>query len=59
MAISKLLTLTYYTYTEIFLKKVGIIFTEINVTFEEHDEVFQYDLKDVSNELEINEDWKP
>ncbi len=56
---SKLLTLIHYTHIEIFLKEVEIITTEINVTFEEYDEVFQYDLKDASNKLDINKDWKP
>ena len=31
---------------------------EINVTFEEYDEVVQYDLEDVLNELGINENWE-
>jgi len=39
MVASKLLTLTHCTYTEIFLKKARIVFIEINVTFEEYDEV--------------------
>ncbi len=45
-------------HTEIFLKKAEIISTEVNVTFEEYNEILQYDLKDAPNELEINEDWK-
>ena len=31
---------------------------EINVTFEEYEEVLHYDPENVLNELEINEDWK-
>ncbi len=40
---------------EIFLKKAGIISTEVNVTFEEFDEVIQYDPEDALVELDINE----
>ena len=43
---------------EMFLKKAGIISTEVNVIFEEYEEVLQYDPEDVPNELRINEDWK-
>jgi len=41
---------------KVFLKKVEIISTEVNVTFEEYDEVLQYDLKDASDKLGINKD---
>jgi len=41
--------------TEMFLKEAGIISSKVNVTFEEYDEIFQYDLEDTSNELSINE----
>ncbi len=58
IATSRLLTPIYCTHTEIFLKEAGIILTEMNVTFEEFDEVLQYDPEDVSNELGINENWK-
>ncbi len=59
MMTSKLLTLTHYTYTKIFLKEVGIISIEVNVTFKDYKEILQYDPEDVPNELEINEDWEP
>jgi len=39
MAASKLLILTHCTYIEIFLKEAGIAFTEVNVIFEEFDEI--------------------
>jgi len=53
--VSKLLIQTHCIYIEIFLKEVGIIFTEVNVTFDEWEEVLQYDLENVLNELEIND----
>ena len=56
MAISKLLIPTYYTYIELFLKEAGIISIEVNVIFEKHEKVLQFDPNDASNELEINED---
>jgi len=56
MATSRLLTPTYCTYTKIFLKEARIIFIEVNITFEKFDEILQYDPKDASNELKINED---
>ncbi len=56
MVASRLLISTHCTYTKIFLKEAGIISTEVNVTFEEHEEVLQYDPEDVPNELGINED---
>ncbi len=59
MAASRLLILTYYTHMEIFLKEAGIISTDVNVTFKEYEEVIQYDPDDASNELGINENWKP
>ena len=58
IAASKLLILTHCTHTEIFLKKVRIISTEVNVTFDEYDELLQYDPKEASNELGINKDWE-
>ncbi len=58
MAASRLLILTHCTHMKIFLKEAGIISMEINVTFEEYDEVVQYDLEDVLNELGINENWE-
>ncbi len=58
MMANRLLILTYYSHIKIFLKKAEIISTEVNVTFEEFDKVLQYDLKDASNELGINEDWE-
>ena len=59
MAASRLLILMHCTYTKIFLKEAEIIFTEVNITFEEYDKVFQYDLKDAPDQLAVNEDWKP
>jgi len=59
MMTGRLLILTYYTHIKIFLKEAGIISTEMNITFEEFNEVFQYDPEDASNELGINENWKP
>jgi len=44
---------------KIFLKEVRIILTEVNVIFEEHEEVLQYGPENMSNELGINEDWEP
>ena len=41
---------------ETFLKKAEIIFMEINITFEKMDEILPYNPKNVSIELEINED---
>ena len=55
IAASRLLILTHCTHMEIFLKKAGIISTEVNVTFEEFDEVIQYDPEDALVELDINE----
>jgi len=59
MATSRLLTLTHYTHTEIFLKEIGIISSEVNVTFDDKVEELHYDLEDASDELSINENWKP
>ena|SRR6266498_2518502 len=46
MTASKLLIPTYCIHTELFLKKVDIIISEVNITFEEYDKIFQYDSKD-------------
>src|SRR6266540_4391945 len=59
MATSKLLIPTHCTHTEIFLKEAGIISTKVNVTFDEFNKIFQFDLEDASNELGINKDWEP
>ena len=59
ITVSRLLTPTHYTYIEIFLKEVGIISTKVNVTFNEYEEVCQYDPEDAPNELGINENWEP
>ncbi len=59
MVISKLLIPTHCTHMKIFLKEVRIILTEVNVIFEEHEEVLQYGPENMSNELGINEDWEP
>ncbi len=59
MAISKLLIPTHCTHTELFLKKAEILSTEVNITFKEFDEILQYDPEDVSEQLKINENWKP
>ncbi len=56
MVTSRLLTPTHCTHIEIFLKEARIISTEGNVTFGKYDEILQYDPKDASNELDINED---
>ena len=53
---NNLLTLTHCTHMKVFLKKAEIIFTEVNVTFEEYNEVLQYDLKGASDKLGINKD---
>jgi len=53
---SKLVTSTYYTYIKVFLKEAGIISIEVNITFEKHEKVLQYDPNDALNELRINED---
>ncbi len=58
IAASRFLMPIHCTHTEIFLKKAKIISIEVNVTFEEYDEVMQYDPKDAPKELGINEDWK-
>src|SRR6266540_3966919 len=58
MVTSKLLILTYCTHTEMFLIEVGIISTEVNVTFDDRVEEMKYDLEDVSDELGINENWE-
>ncbi len=58
MVTSKFLTLIYCTHMEIFLKKAEIISTEVNVTFEDYEEVLQYDPEDTSDELRINENWE-
>jgi len=58
MVASRLLIPTHCTHTEIFLKKAGIISTEVNITFEEFDEILQYDPEDAPNELGINENWE-
>ena len=39
MMVSRLLIPTYYTHTEVFLKKAGIISSQVNITFKEYDEV--------------------
>ena len=58
IATSRLLTPIYCTHTEIFLKEAEIILTEVNITFEECDEILQYDSENALNELCINENWK-
>ncbi len=58
MMTSKLLTLTHCMHTEIFLKEVGIISSEVNVTFDEIDEVLQYDLENAPEQLGLNKNWK-
>jgi len=55
IAASRLLTPTYCTHTEIFLREAGIIFSEVNVIFEKYEKVLQYDPKDMLNKLNINE----
>jgi len=55
IAASKLLILTHCTHMEVFLKEAEILFTEVNVTFEEYNEILQFDLKDIPIELKINE----
>ncbi len=59
MMTNRLLTPTYYTHIEVFLKKAGIISTKVNVTFDKFEKVLQYNPEDALNELGINEDWKP
>ncbi len=59
MIVSKLLIPTYCIHTKLFLKKVNIIISEVNITFEEYDKILQYDLKDTLVELGINKDWEP
>ncbi len=58
MMVSRLLTPTYCTHTKMFLKEVGIISSEVNVTFDEYIEELSFDSEDASNELNINMDWK-
>src|SRR6266498_4311592 len=58
MAASRLLTPTHCTYTEMFLLEVGIISTDVNVTWDDKVEEIRYDPEDASAELGINEDWK-
>ncbi len=58
MVVSKLLTLIHCTHTEIFLIEAEIIFTGINITFDDKMEELQYDLEDAPDELDINEDWE-
>ncbi len=58
MVVSKLLTPIHCTYTEMFLIEAGIIFTGINITFNNKVEELQYDPEDASDELDINEDWE-
>ncbi len=41
-----------------FLLKAEIISTNVNVTFDDKVEEIWYDLKEASDELNINEDWK-
>ena len=59
MAASRLLISTHCTHTEMFLLEVGIISTDVNVTFDDKVEEVQYNSEDVLNELGINENWKP
>ncbi len=59
MVTSRLLIPTYYIYTEMFLKEVGIISSEVNIIFDDKVEEMQYDPEDVPNELDINENWEP
>ena len=59
MATNKLLTPTHCIHIEMFLIEAGIISTEVNVTFDDKVEELQYNPEDVSDELGINEDWKP
>jgi len=59
MVASRLLIPIHCTYMEIFLKEAGIISTEMNVIFDKFDKVLRYDLKNASEQLGINEDWKP
>ncbi len=54
MTASRLLTPIHYTHMEMFLKEAEIISTEINVTFEEYEEVLQYDPENAPNKLGIN-----
>ncbi len=56
---SRLLISTHCTYTEIFLKEVGIISTEVNVTFDDKVEKIRYDPEDAPKELSINQNWEP
>ena len=56
MIASKLLISTHCIHTEMFLLEAGIISTDVNVTFDDKVEEMRYDLEDVSNELDINED---
>ena len=58
MATNGLLTTTHCTHTEIFLKEAEIIFTEMNVTFDDDIEEMRFDLKDALDKLGINEDWE-
>ncbi len=55
MAASSLLIPTYCIYTEIFFEGAG---RYAIVTFNENDEVFQYDLEDILEDIGINQDWK-
>ena len=59
MTASKLLTPTHCTHMEMFLMKTGIISIGVNVTFDDKMKELQYDLEDASDELGINENWKP
>ena len=54
MTTSKLLILTHYTHTEIFLKEAEILTSYTNMTFEKCDKILQYDLKDILKDVKIN-----
>ncbi len=54
MVISNLLIPIHCFHIEIFLEEVDILTSYTNITFEEYNKVFQYDLKDVSKDLDIN-----
>ncbi len=59
MIASNLLILTHYTLMKMFLEDVSILTLCANITFEKYEKVLQYDLENASEDLKINENWKP
>jgi len=44
---------------KMFLEDVSILTLCANITFEKYEKVLQYDLENASEDLKINENWKP